>query len=142
LLLTKYTFIFKIFNIIIFFYKIIDFNILLLYFFPSGTPLHAIINKYFIPQFRELIQERNLYTIKNIKIVPTNETYKSVKDLKKAWFLRTNAITNVQYSESTISRHYFEFVTIEAISERLGDNNVLSDSVIHKLPYNNINYII
>ncbi|XP_050897584.1 uncharacterized protein LOC127104448 [Lathyrus oleraceus] len=37
--------------------------------------------------------------------------------------------------ECTIPRHYFEFVTIETISERLGDNNVLSDivGVLHAL---------
>lgn len=66
-------------------------------FFFQGTPLHATINKYLIPQFRELIQEGNLYIIKNIKVVATNETY-------------------IQDSESIISRHYFEFVTVEIIS--------------------------
>lgn len=39
-------------------------------------------------------------------------------------------VINNQDSDSTIPRYYFEFITLETISERVGDNNVLSGSVI------------
>jgi hypothetical protein len=57
-------------------------------------------------------------------------------------FLGTTYVINIQDSYSTTPHYYFEFVTIETILERVGDNNVLSGSIIHKLPYNNINCII
>lgn len=97
----------------------------------QGTPLHAAVKKNLISKFKDLIQEGNLYSIKNLKIEKANETYKPIKGTIKAWFLSTTTVTKFRDSSIIIPHHYFDFASLETISERVGDRIILTGNKSH-----------
>lgn len=90
------------------------------------TPLHAVINKNLIKNFKGIIQEGSIYTIKNLKITATNNSYKPISGSMKGWFLLTTKISKIQNSEIQIPRYYFEFATFQTVTERVGEIMLLS----------------
>lgn len=96
-----------------------------------GTPLHITVKKNLITKFQDIIQEGNLYSIKNLKIETANETYKPIKGTIKAWLLSTTTVTKFRDSSIIIPQHYFDFASLETISERVGDRIILTGNKSH-----------
>lgn len=90
------------------------------------TPLHAVINKNLIKNFKGIIQEGSIYTIKNLKITAANNSYRPISGSMKGWFLLTTKISKIQNSEIQIPRYYFEFATFQTVTERVGEIMLLS----------------
>ncbi|KAM7261362.1 hypothetical protein ACFE04_008729 [Oxalis oulophora] len=64
-----------------------------------------------------------------MKISDANETYRSVNGTIKAILLLTIYITKMKNPSLKIPLHYFDFASPQILSERIGDNEMLTDVI-------------
>ncbi|KAM7280756.1 hypothetical protein ACFE04_007890 [Oxalis oulophora] len=95
----------------------------------EGTPLHAIVRKNLISKLKPFLTEGEVITIQNMKISDANETYRSVNGTIKAILLLTIYITKMKNPSLKIPLHYFDFASPQILSERIGDNEMLTDVI-------------
>lgn len=65
--------------------------------------------------FKDKIHEGDLHSIENLKIVPSNESYRPVNGSNKEWFLLTIDVNKNPETEVQIPRHYFEYASIQTL---------------------------
>ncbi|KAM7259797.1 hypothetical protein ACFE04_015538 [Oxalis oulophora] len=94
-----------------------------------GTPLHAIVRKNLISKLKPFLTEDEVITIQNMKISDANETYRSVNGTIKAILLLTIYITKMKNPSLKIPLHYFDFASPQILSERIRDNEMLTDVI-------------
>ena len=83
-----------------------------------------------ISKFIDILQEGNLYTIHNLRIVSANDAYKPVKGIFKWLFLLTTVVKKISSISISIPLHYFEFGSMETLAQRMDDRAVLSTTLI------------
>ena len=83
-----------------------------------------------ISKFNDILQEKNLYTIHNLKIISANYAYKPDKGTIEGFFLLTTFVKNINNISISISLHYFEFGSMETLAQRVDDRVVLTGSTL------------
>ena len=97
----------------------------------QGTPLHITVRKNMIPNFTHMLKEGKVYSIKNLKIAAANEKYRPLKGTLKGLFLLTTILKEINDPVNNIPQQYFEFASLQTISERVGDKNILTGNIIN-----------
>ena len=90
-----------------------------------------------ISKFIDILQEGNLYTIHNLRIVSANDAYKLVKGTFKGLFLLTTVVKKISSISISIPLHYFEFVSMETLAQRMDDRVVLASTTLIFLQIHN-----
>ena len=90
-----------------------------------------------ISKFIDILQEGNLYTIHNLRIVSANDAYKLVKGTFKGLFLLTTVVKKISSISIRIPLHYFEFGSMETLAQRMDDRAVLASTTLIFLQIHN-----
>ena len=94
----------------------------------KGTMLHGVINKARIKNLRSLIQEGNVYLIKNVRVIPAAAKFRPVQNEMMINFLPTTNIEEIEDSED-IPKHGFNFSGMEVLSQRVSIDTYLSGMI-------------
>ena len=84
-----------------------------------------------ISNFTHMLKEGKVYSIKNLKIAEANEKYRPLKGTLKGFFLLTTILKEINDPVNNIPQQYFEFASLQTISERVGDKNILTGNIIN-----------
>jgi len=101
-----------------------------------------------ISKFNDILQEENLYTIHNLRIVSTNDASKHVKETFKGFFLHTTIVKKINNISINIPLHHFEFDSMETLAQRVDDRVVVRGTTlifckfITNLFHSNISHIL
>ena len=86
--------------------------------------LHGVINKAYIERLRSLIQEGNVYLIKNVRVIPAAARFWPVQNDMMINFLPTTNIEEIKDNED-IPKHGFNFSSMEVLSQRVSIDTFL-----------------
>ena len=91
--------------------------------------MHGVISKSYTEQFRPYIQEGNVYTITNVRVMPAGAKFRPVENDMLINFSPTTNIEEIQDKED-IPKHGFNFSSIEVLSRRVGVDIYLSGMIL------------
>ena len=91
--------------------------------------MHGVISKAYTEKFRRFIQEGNVYTITNLRVMPAAAKFRPVENDIIVNFSPMTNIEEVEGKED-IPEHGFDFSTIEVLSRRVGVDIYLSGMIL------------
>nr|POE66483.1 replication protein a 70 kda dna-binding subunit b [Quercus suber] len=95
----------------------------------QGNHIHARIKDAFVHQFRESLQEGNIYYIRNFGVIPYQNDYKIVTNEHSIKFYATTIVKPAGSDNLSIPKYKFEFVPFEHLSGRCDKNVHLTDVI-------------
>ena len=106
----------------------------------QGTMKHRVINKAHMENFKQLIEEGNVYIIANVRVTPAAQKYRPVENDKILNFLPTTTLKKIKNTED-IPKHSFKFINTDMLFERVNVDMYLSGNIIDFIFFNTISLI-